>query len=110
MAKRFILVHDRGFKPEKEAFERIWSEAIAHGLECDRGAYARFRFESCVRDFAYYGETSNEFLSGRRDPYDREADIADRRIFNLAIRDGKSNPHHGAGYLIHPTVIEAIAD
>ena len=36
--------------------------------------------------------------------------IEDLRIFNLAIRHGRSNPHHSAGYLIHPTVIEAIAD
>ena len=79
MAKRCILVHGRGFKPEKEVFERTWAEAIAHGLERDRGADARSRFESCVRDFVYYGEASNEFLSDRRGPYDREADIADRR-------------------------------
>ncbi len=30
--------------------------------------------------------------------------IVDHRIYNLAVRKGKSNPHHGAGYLIHPTV------
>jgi hypothetical protein len=36
--------------------------------------------------------------------------IEDHRIYNLAVRHGKSNPHHGVGYLIHPTVIEAIAD
>ena len=36
--------------------------------------------------------------------------IEDRRIYNLAVRDGKSNPHHGAGYLIHPKVTELIAN
>lgn len=36
--------------------------------------------------------------------------IVDRRIYNLAVRSGKSNPHHGAGYLIHPRVSEAIAN
>ena len=35
--------------------------------------------------------------------------ITDKRIYNLAVRDGKSNPHHGVGYLIHPTTIDAIA-
>jgi hypothetical protein len=36
--------------------------------------------------------------------------IEDRRIYNLAVRYGKSNPHHGVGYLIHPTVIALIGD
>ena len=36
--------------------------------------------------------------------------IKDERIYNLAVRHGKSNPHHGAGYLIHPTVADAVAD
>lgn len=28
--------------------------------------------------------------------------ISDQRIYNMAVRDGSSNPHHGSGYLIHP--------
>lgn len=36
--------------------------------------------------------------------------IKDKRIYNLALRGGKSNPHNGAGYLIHPTTIQAIAE
>jgi hypothetical protein len=35
--------------------------------------------------------------------------ITDKRVYNLAVRGGKSNPHHGVGYLIHPTVAAAIA-
>jgi len=79
MTKRLVLVHGRSFKPERQAFEQTWVEAIAHGLERDRGTDARSRFESCVREFAYYGGASNEFLSDRLGPYDREADLADRR-------------------------------
>jgi hypothetical protein len=36
--------------------------------------------------------------------------IIDRKIYNLAVRSGKSNPHHGCGYLIHPAVIRLVAD
>lgn len=36
--------------------------------------------------------------------------ITDHRIYNLALRDGKSNPHHGLGYLVHPTVAGLIAN
>lgn len=35
--------------------------------------------------------------------------IKDKRIYNLAVRGGKSNPHHEVGYLIHPAVINAVA-
>lgn len=35
--------------------------------------------------------------------------ITDKRVYNLAVRGGKSNPHHGAGYLVHPAVADAIA-
>ena len=33
--------------------------------------------------------------------------IQDKRIYNLALRDGESNPHNGVGYLIHPTTAES---
>lgn len=36
--------------------------------------------------------------------------IEDRRVFNLAVRNGHSNPHHGPGYLVHPQVAEIVAD
>lgn len=36
--------------------------------------------------------------------------ITDKRIYNLALRGGKSNPHHGTGYLIHPAVADALAE
>lgn len=34
--------------------------------------------------------------------------IHDHRIHNLAVRHGRSNPHHGVGYLIHPKFIEVL--
>ena len=42
--------------------------------------------------------------------HDLVESIRDHRIYNLAVRNGKSNPHHGAGYLIHPKVTNLIAD
>ena len=35
--------------------------------------------------------------------------IHDHRLYNLAVRHGKSNPHHGAGYLIHPKFVAVLA-
>lgn len=36
--------------------------------------------------------------------------IDDHDIYNLAIREGKSNPHNSSGYLVHPAVIKAVGD
>lgn len=35
--------------------------------------------------------------------------ITDERIYNLAVREGKSNPHNELGYLIHPVVAARVA-
>jgi hypothetical protein len=34
--------------------------------------------------------------------------ITDKRIYNLSYPNGKSNPHHSSGYLIHPEVTKAV--
>lgn len=36
--------------------------------------------------------------------------INDYRIYNMAVRYGKSNPHSSVGYLIHPRTAKLIAD
>ena len=36
--------------------------------------------------------------------------IQDYRIYNLAARYGRSNPHHAVGYLIHPRVAAIVGD
>jgi len=36
--------------------------------------------------------------------------IRDHPIYNLSVRWGESNPHHGAGYLIHPEVSKIVAN
>jgi hypothetical protein len=36
--------------------------------------------------------------------------IVDQRIYNLAVRYGRSNPHSAVGYLTHPRVIKVIAE
>lgn len=36
--------------------------------------------------------------------------VKDYRIFNLSVRNGKSNPHHSAGYLMSPMVARLIGN
>lgn len=35
--------------------------------------------------------------------------ITDKRIYNLSVRGGRSNPHHVSGYLLHPYVAGVVA-
>ena len=37
-------------------------------------------------------------------------EINDHKIYNLAVRDGDSNPHHGPGYLISPRTVKIVTD
>ena len=50
-------------------------------------------------------------LAGTRKSLSRSRgqSIKDKRIYNLAVRDGESNPHHSVGYLIHPAMADALA-
>ena len=36
--------------------------------------------------------------------------VKDYRIYNLAVRYGKSNPHSSVGYLIHPRITKLVMD
>ena len=36
--------------------------------------------------------------------------VHDYRVYNLAIRYGKSNPHSSVGYYIHPRVSKIVVD
>lgn len=36
--------------------------------------------------------------------------IEDHEIYNLSLREGRSNPHHSTGYLIHPLLIKIVVD
>jgi hypothetical protein len=36
--------------------------------------------------------------------------IRDYRIYNLAVRYGKSNPHSSVGYLIHPRIAQIVSN
>ncbi len=60
-------------------------------------------------DYFCHDETmANDYrpmLSGRH-----ISEITDYGIYNLAVRYGRSEPHHSAGYLVHPRTTSLIAD
>ena len=84
------------------------------GADAPRGK----RFPTCVLnwfnfaaedDYTCHDETvANDFRTMLDDHLISR--IVDQRIYNLAIRFGRSNPHSAVGYLIHPRVIKVIAE
>jgi hypothetical protein len=60
-------------------------------------------------DFHCHDKTvANDFAGLLRQQ--RISQIRDYRIYNLAIRYGRSNPHNAVGYLIHPRLSRLLAD
>lgn len=82
------------------------------------GASKERRYPSNIRDWANVA-AEDDFISHDErvtNDYKRMTrmglvnSITDYEIYNLAIRNGKSNPHSSAGYLIHPDVVSLVAD
>ena len=60
-------------------------------------------------DFTCHDKTVVDDFRGMLDTH-RIANITDSTIYNLAVRYGRSNPHHSAGYLVHPRTTGYLAD
>ena len=72
MPKQLVLVHGRSYKPEKKELQKLWIEALKFGLERDRPDVLKL-FSQAKIHLAYYGDISNDFLSGY---YDEPIDTA----------------------------------
>ena len=97
MAKTIIFVHGRSFKPQKAALRRLWFDAIRSGIKRDRPGMLK-AFRSTTKEFAYYGDLSNDFLflDGRQ--YDEEADVADRKTSLKLLKVYKQNQFTKTNY------------
>ncbi len=62
MSKTILLVHGRHFKPPKAALQKLWFEALRHGIARDHASKLK-AFNSANVEFVYYGDISNVFLS-----------------------------------------------
>lgn len=65
---------------------------------------------------AHDQDVKNDFKRMLPNKFNLCDSISDHRIYNFSLRgrnskhpEGTSNPHHGAGYLVHPEVIKLIA-
>lgn len=57
-----IFVHGRKPKPDREVLEKLWYDAIVHGLTQDHGEDVANAFEEADKSFVYYGDLSNKAL------------------------------------------------
>lgn len=79
MAKTIILVHGRSWKPGKAELEKLWLEALAHGIARDF-PNKMSAWEAATKRFVYYGDLSNRFLrENTKETYNAKEDIKDRR-------------------------------
>jgi len=62
MPKRIIFIHGRAQKPDSNSLQKLWYEAVEHGLSRDFGDEAKRRFDSVTKDFVYFGDLSNDLL------------------------------------------------
>lgn len=66
MNKTILLIHGRNFKPSQSIWQKLWGDAVRHGIERDR-PNSLAAWDDCQRDFIYYGDVSNELLSQELD-------------------------------------------
>ena len=94
----------------------LGNETVKRNLK-GANADGRRRFPALIRawenfaaedDYISHDETLKDDYR-KMENYKMVEPIRDHRIYNLAVRNGKSNPHHGAGYLIHPEFISVLA-
>lgn len=78
--RTLLLVHGGGYKPEREALEGLWREALSAGLDRD---YAEQGGRGLLRDvtveFVYYGDLTNPVCERSGAAFDPALDLEDRR-------------------------------
>jgi len=92
-----------------ETVKRNLKGARADGARRYPGNIKRWENVSAEDDFiSHDSKLANDYKRMYKEQLIDE--INDHKIYNLAVRSGDSNPHHGAGYLINPKVIKLITD
>jgi len=110
-AKTLVFIHGRGFKPPKAVWRRLWLEALLHGIRRDRPECLP-AFEAAHKEFAYFGDLSNPFLSealGRPVPDDAE----DRELCLMRLKRYNRTEFREENYVVLPgysPLKEAAAD
>lgn len=89
-----LVVHGRDHKPDLSALAEISFDAMRSGLERDYPDSVS-AFDVIDRDFAYYGDLTNEFLARFGSRYDEALDVGDRRNALAALKEINARKHFG---------------
>ncbi len=74
--KTLILIHGRGFKPDRAQLQALWLRALRAGLARDAPP-ALEAFDRCNVQFVHYGDEIHSVLTGAGRRYDAALDLAD---------------------------------
>jgi len=90
--RTLVFVHGRDFKPAAEDFMDLTVSALAAGIARDYPEVSD-ELNALDKHLAYYGDVSDEFLTGQGLRYDEALDIGDRRnaLVNLKAIEKKKN-------------------
>jgi len=84
-ARSILLVHGRDFKPAEESYLEISLKALRAGIERDYPDHVE-AYDMLVKDLAYFGDLTNEFLKSTGKNYDEQLDLGDRNSALEALR------------------------
>jgi hypothetical protein len=85
-SRSLLLIHGRDFKPASDAWFDISVEAIRAGIARDYPDDVT-AFDTLAKHHAWYGDLTNELLSGLGKTYDEQLDIGDRRNASNKLRE-----------------------
>ena len=77
--KTLFLIHGRDFKPDVLDLQNLWESALGYGIERDHGQSAASTFSAIKKEFIYYGDLSNSFLTKKGREYNRVKDTDARK-------------------------------
>lgn len=106
--KRRITLVTLGSPLSNETVKRYLKGSSARGRRRYPNLILRWDNFAAEDDYICHDQKMSDDY-GKMQSWSMDDKIVDHRIYNLALRSGRSNPHHGAGYLVHPCFIDALA-
>jgi hypothetical protein len=91
-----IFVHGRNFKPAPGEYMDILNSALSAGIECDKSE-SLYSLAAVNKYLAYYGDLTNELLSGHDQFFDEQLDVSDLRSALHALKDIDRKKGFGVG-------------
>ena len=92
--RTLLFVHGRDFKPAPDVFMELSMEALRVGMERDYPDFAE-EFAALDKRIAYYGDITDDYLSGQGLLFVEMLDIGDRRNALIKLRSFERSKQFG---------------